>query len=402
MSRGKFCSLFLFVAIVILSAAPSVMAQANRATITGTVTDSSGAVVTGVEVTASNNDTKVATKTISNDKGIYSLLNLPPGNYAVTAKRDGFKTVDFPYVTLIVDQVVELNVTLAVGASTEQVTVTTDAPTLDRETSTIGTNMNGSVVTALPLSVGGGRQAENFAVALTPGYSPLSNPYAAVVNGTQIFTKDFTVDGTSGTANLQGDSFESSPSMEAIEEVQAETSGLSAKNGSTNGGVMMYNLKSGTNKFHGSAFGYGHNEFLDANTFDNDHLKTLCLAGDVTVQTPCGRYNKTEARWWDYGFSIGGPIVKNRTFFFATIERYRESDFTPEGFGNASTVPTPAFLQGNFSALLNTANVLGTDVHGNTIYEGAIFNPADKGAVFVGNIIPSSMMSKVSQNIATL
>src|SRR6202158_792263 len=167
-------------------------AQANRATITGTVTDSSDALVSGAEVTATNDDTKVATQTASNNKGIYSLLNLPPGIYTVTAKRDGFKTVDFPYVTLIVDQVVELNVTLAVGASTEQVTVTTDAPTLDRETSTIGTNMNGSVVTDLPLSVGGGRQAENFAVALTPGYSPLSNPYAAVVNGTQIFTKDFT------------------------------------------------------------------------------------------------------------------------------------------------------------------------------------------------------------------
>jgi hypothetical protein len=377
-------------------------AQANRATITGTVTDSSGALVSGADVTATNDDTKVATQTVSNTKGIYSLLNLPPGIYSVTAKREGFKTVDFPHVTLIVDQVVELNVPLAVGTSAEQVTVTTDAPTLDRETSTIGTNMNGSVVTDLPLSVGGGRQAENFAVALTPGYSPLSNPYQAVVNGTQIFTKDFTVDGTSGTANLQGDSFESSPSMEAIEEVQAETSGLSAKNGSTNGGVMMYNLKSGTNKFHGSAFGYGHNELLDANTFDNDHLKAACLAGDTSVQTPCGLYNKGKARWWDYGFSFGGPIIKDKTFFFATFERFSLNDFTPGGFGGASTVPTQAFLQGDFSALLTPSVVLGTDVHGKTIYQGAIFNPSDPGAVFTGNVIPSSMFSQSSQKILAL
>ncbi|MGH7866369.1 MAG: carboxypeptidase-like regulatory domain-containing protein, partial [Candidatus Dormibacteraceae bacterium] len=243
---GLFVSVFVIGMIALLGAQES-SAQANRASITGTVTDSSGAVIPNAAVTATNDGTKVATKSVSNGTGIYSIPNLPPGTYTVTANAEGFKTVDFPYVTLVVDQVVKLDVTLTVGAAAEQVTVTTDAPTLDRETSTIGTNMNGSVVTDLPLNVYGGRQAENFAVALTPGYSPLSNPYEAVVDGTQIFTKDFTVDGTSGTANLQGDSFESSPSMEAIEEVQSETSGLSARNASTNGGVMMYDLKSGTN-----------------------------------------------------------------------------------------------------------------------------------------------------------
>lgn len=395
-----------FVAVLICAClavmAQNAGAQANRATITGTVTDSSGAVIPNVGVTATNTDTKVATPSVSNDQGIYSVLNLPPGSYTVSAKREGFKRIEFPNVTLIVDQVVTLNIRLSVGTAAEQVTVTTSAPTLDRQTSTIGTNMIGDVVTDLPLNVYGGRQAENFAVALTPGYSPLSNPYEAVVNGTQIFTKDFTVDGTSGTANLQGDTFESSPSMEAIEEVQAETSGLSARNAITNGGVMMYNLKSGSDKFHGSVFGYGHNELLDANTFDNDHLKTLCLAGDPTATPPCGLYNKGEARFWDYGVSFGGPIIKNKTFFFFTYERFTQNDFTPGPFGSASTVPTPNFLQGNFSALLDTSVVLGTDVNGNPIYQGAIFNPADPGAVFVGNVIPSSMISATSQKIVAL
>ena len=132
--------------------------------------------------------------------------------------------------------------------------------------------------------------------------------------------------------------------MEAIEELQAETSGLSAKNATTNGGVMMYNLKSGTNKFHGSAFGYGHNELFDANTFDNDHLKDLCLQGDCRpLHRRAARYNKGEARWWDYGFSFGGPIFKNKTFFFVTFERFTQNDFTPGPFGSASTVPTPGF-----------------------------------------------------------
>ncbi len=133
--------------------------------------------------------------------------------------------------------------------------------------------MKGSVVTDLPLSIyGGGRLVEDFAVAITPGYSPYSSPYGAVVNGGQWFTKDYTIDGTSGTANIPGDSMESGPSMEAVEELQAQTSGLDAQSSITGGGVIAFNLKSGTNKLHGSAFLYGHNELLDANTWTNDNL----------------------------------------------------------------------------------------------------------------------------------
>lgn len=191
--------------------------------------------------------------------------------------------------------------------------------------------------------------------------------------------------------------------MEAIEELHAETSGLSAKNAITNGGLIMLNLKSGTNKFHGSVFGYGHNEILDANTYDNNALMKLCLSGDTTdAVPPCSSYRRGEARFWDYGFSAGGPIVKNKTFIFGTFERYQQHDFTPAGFGNASTVPTPDFLNGNFSALLDTTKLLGTDTHGNPIYQGAIFNPADSGAVFVGNIIPTSSFSGVGQKIVAL
>ena len=412
--------LFLLVSIsLVLFGARTAAAQANRATITGTVTDSSGAVVAGAQIIARNIETGVETKTLSNNQGIYSVLNLPPGTYALTVAMTGFRPVEFPNVHLIVDQVAQLNASLPTGSTSEAVSVVASAPVLDTETSTIGTNMNGDVVTDLPMSVYGGRQAENFAVALTPGYSPLSNPYTAVINGTQVFTKDYTVDGSSGTANLQGDTFETGPSLEAVEEMQSETSGLSAKNGSTNGGIMMYNLKSGTNNFHGSAFGYGHNELLDANTFDNDHLKALCLSGDPTAPPPCGTYNKGKSRFWDYGFSVSGPIVKNKTFFFGTFERFSLNDFTPGGFGNAATVPTQAFLQGNFSALLGptlctqTSGVGpcsggGTPITvqndaGQTVplQAGMIFDPST-GNQFTGNVIPSTLMSSVSQKIAAL
>src|SRR5258708_39549441 len=130
------------------------------------------------------------------------------------------------------------------------VIVTTDAPVLDLERPSEGTNLNGKIVTDLPLSIyGGGRFVENFAVAITPGYSPYNSPYGAVINGGQWFTKDYTVDGTSGTADIQGDSLETQPAMEAVEELQATTSGLDVQNSITGGGVMSFTLKSGTNKF---------------------------------------------------------------------------------------------------------------------------------------------------------
>ena len=256
---------------------------------------------------------------------------------------------------------------------------------LDEERPSIGTNMQASVVNDLPLSIyGGGRFVEDFAVSITPGYSPISSPYGAVVNGNQWFTKDYTIDGTSATADIQGNSMQNGPRMEAVQELQAQTSGLDAQSSITGGGVMSFNLKSGTNKLHGSAFGYGHNEILDANTWTNNN-----------EGLPRGR-----ARAWDYGGSVGGPIKRNRTFFFGTFERYTQTDFRLGGF--SSVVPTPDFLSGNFSALLNTSQVLGTDTHGNPIYSGAIFNPQDPGAVFVGNIIPSSMFSTVSQKIVAI
>lgn len=386
MSRAKLtCFLVFLVGVMLAGTAPSAVAQANRASITGTVTDSSGAIVPGVEVTATNTGTNVTTRTVSNQDGIYVIPNLFPGEYAVEFKRDGFVTLKRPKITLESTEVARVDAALKVGSVTESVTVTTDAPIIQLEDASEGTNMRGDVVTDLPLSIyGGGRFVEDFAVAITPGYSPISSPYGAVVNGGQWFTKDYTVDGTSGTSSIPGDSMETGPSMEAVQELQAQTSGLDAQSAITGGGVMSFNLKSGTNRFHGSGFLYGHNELLDANTWNNDNEGL----------------RKSKARAWDYGFSVGGPIFKNKTFFFGTFERYTQDDFRLGGPG--ATVPTSAFLGGDFGALLDTTQLLGTDTHDNPIYAGAIFNPNDPGAVFVDNVIPTDMFSSVSQKIVAL
>lgn len=361
-------------------------AQTNNATITGRVTDSSGAVVPGVAVTAMRVDTGVVTHSVTNGAGLYTVLNLVPARYTLTFNKTGFKPLVEHDIVLHSTQAAQIDAKLVIGGVTQVVTVTTHSPVLDKENATIGTNMSNQVVTDLPLSIfGGGRFVEDFAVALTPGYSLLSSPYGGVVNGTQEFTKDYTIDGTSGTTQIQGDSMETGPPMEAVQELQAQTSGINAEGGITSGGVMNFTMKSGTNRFHGSSFIYGRNEAFDANSWDNDN-QGLPKATD---------------RAWDYGGSLGGPILKNKLFFFGAFERYTQTDFAPGGFGSASTVPTAAFLNGDFGALLNTSKVLGTDSAGNTIYQGAIFNPSTHD-VFLGNQIPSSMFSAVSQKIAPL
>ncbi|MGO9403721.1 MAG: carboxypeptidase regulatory-like domain-containing protein [Terriglobales bacterium] len=378
-------------------------AQTNRASITGTVTDSTGAVVAGAEVTATNTGTSVPTKTVSNGDGIYVIPNLFPGQYSVEFKKDGFETLLRPAITLESTEVARLDAALKVGAVAQTVTVTADAPVMDTERASEGTNMKGSVIEGLPLSIyDGGRFVEDFAVALTPGYSVYSNPYGAVVNGGQWFTKDYTVDGTSGSASYQGNSMSEGPAMEAVQEVEAQTSGLDAQSSITGGGVIAMNLKSGTNQFHGSAFLYGHNELLDANTWNNDYF------GE----------EKPKKRAWDYGFSLGGPIYKNKTFFFGTFERFTQVDWRLAG--GSQTVPTLKMLglaPGSTGA--DFSELLGAVIPGSMVYNEAgqlipaqvnmIYDPNPPAGVcpnppcqFTNNVIPTSRLSLTSQKIAAI
>jgi len=346
-SKMRYC-FGVLVAFLATFPCQSVWAQANRATITGIVADPTGAVIPGADVTATNTDTNVATKTVSNNHGIYVVPNLFPGPYNVTFEKSGFETVQRPGVALHSTEEARIDVALKVGAASTSVTVSGGAPVLDMDTASVGTNMKSDVVNDLSLNInGGGRFVELFAVAVTPGYSPISSPYGAVVNGGQWFAKDYTIDGTSGTSNIRGDSMDGGPSMEAVEELQAQTSGLDAQSSITGGGVMAFNLKSGTNTLHGSGFLYGHNELFDANTWTNDNEGV----------------RKPKDRTWDYGFSLGGPIHKNKTFFFGTFERYQQVDWRLNSGG--ATVPTSAMLGGDFSGIMGQS--LWNDAYGDVI-----------------------------------
>jgi len=155
-------------------------------------------------------------------------------HYTLTCRESAFEVFEQTSIILISTQVAQINIQLKVGSIAEFNTVTANAPVIEKEEPTVGTNMNGNIVTDLPLSIySGGRFVEDFAVAITPGYSPYSSPFGAVINRGQYFAKDYTVDGTTATVNIPGDSMGTGPSMEAVEELQAPTSGLDALDANT-------------------------------------------------------------------------------------------------------------------------------------------------------------------------
>lgn len=374
----------LFLSVILLTAVCAI-AQIDRGTLTGRVTDPSGAVVPGVEVTATQVDTRVMNHSVTNDIGLYSIPNLPIGTYTVEFKASGFKAFVQEHVTISIGQVVKLDATLSVGAANESVVVVADASPLRTETSDVGTNMKGNDLTILPLSVAGGRDVSNFAFAAVP--TVVGNGWSTSIAGSQTMTKAIVVDGTDANAGIQGT--QPPPGMESVQEFEVQTV-VGADTAATGGGAFLYTLKSGTNDFHGSAYGFLANEALDANTWDNNFFG-LPRARD--------RFN-------DWGFSAGGPVYipkiydgRNKTFVFGAYEHYNQNDlrFTTTG----GTVPTAAMLGGDFSALMDPSVNFGTDGAGNTIFRGAIFDPTT-GNVFPGNIIPPNRISPQTKNVLAL
>jgi hypothetical protein len=389
-----------------------IWAQADRGSITGTVADPTGAIITGVKVSVTQMETGVEySGSVTNDIGVYRVLNLPIGKYALHFQHEGFKSYDRSGITISIAQNVTLGVTLNVGSKTETVTVTSDAALLDSEDATLGSSMNGKDLTELPLSISGGRDISNFAystvptVSLANGTQTGATQTVAGSQGNSIITM---IDGMDSNAGWQGT--QPAPGMEAVQQFEVQTSGISAEAAQTGGGAFLFELKSGTNTIHGSAYGFLANEILDANTWDNKYFLSQCAAGDAACQS---QYRRAKNRFSDYGFSGGGPAWKNHTFFFVDYEKYNQSDW--RYLQNQATVPTTAMLGGDFSQLLvNPATGqpnprvldqngnLVFDGSGNPVYAGAIFNPANPGNVFPDNIIPGGAISTKSKELIAI
>jgi hypothetical protein len=396
--------------LLFVVASTVVWAQVDRGTINGTVTDTTTAVLPGVNVTLIETQTGVHYQgDTTNGQGMYRVLNLPVGQYVLTFAKDGFKTYVRSGVTVSMSQNVTLNAKLEIGNRVDSVTVSSDASLLDTQDATLGSTVTGEVLTELPLTADGGRDARNFARSVVATFSTVTGPqlgYNNSVAGSQIVSLSTSVDGTSSDAGIMG--IVNAPGMDSIGQFQVQTSGITAASAQTGGGELMYELKSGNNSFHGSAYGFLANEALNANGWDNNYFLSQCAAGDTTCEQ---NYKRPLDRYHDLGFSSGGPIWKNHTFVFGSYERFRKQNMTYQPDG--ATVPTANMLTGDFSELLSavtTDPVTGNpctapcptgqlDASGNPIYYGAIFNPQSPGNVFPGNIIPSGSISTQSKQV---
>ncbi|MFB3827708.1 MAG: carboxypeptidase regulatory-like domain-containing protein [Bryobacteraceae bacterium] len=390
-------------ALVLVGCSPA-LAQFDRGTITGTVADSSGAVMPNAEVVLANMDTGVVSRTVTNNVGVYTLSNVPIGKYELKITAPGFKAYTRPGLTLTVGQIMRLDVSMEPGQVQETVLVTAEATLLKTDTAQISTTVQSNAIKDLPLSFGGGRAIESFAYALTPAVE--GNNWTSYIAGGAAFSKEVVIDGVSATAQIQGHVGETSPPVEAVQEFSVQTSGMAAEYGHSSGGVFNFALKSGTNELHGSGFYYIRNEALNANSWMNN-WRLSQSPGDR-------RYRRARDRQFLGGLSAGGPVYipeiyngRNRTFFFAAFEKYTTSDYQLSQ-NYSSTVPVPEFLNGNFSALLGGA--LGSDALGRSALSGQIFDPATMRQVgsawvsdpFAGNIIPQSRFSNISKKIVEI
>jgi hypothetical protein len=326
--------------ILILIALP-VFGQVAGGTITGEITDNSGAVMPHAAVTVKNTATDVGRAIATNESGVYSAPNLLPGNYEVTVSAPGFETLVRSGLTLAVGGELVVNIELRVGNTGERIEVVGEAPTVDLASSSLNASVSGTAVRELPLN---GRSWTDLA-SLEPGVAPIETQIAynlgagrgnrgfgaqLSISGARPQQNNYRLDGLSlndyangGPGSVLGGNL----GVDAVQEFSVLTSNYSAEYGKTSGGVVNATTRSGTNQFHGSVYEFLRNSALDARNFF-----------DITQSPPPFKRNQ-------FGASAGGPIVKNRTFIFGDYEGIRQS----LGTTNLIVVPSAAARVGNLS-----------------------------------------------------
>jgi len=300
--------------------------NANTGEIKGTVVDSTGAVVGGVNVTITNADTGVSTVTTTNSSGIYDVPSIPTGPYAITFSKAGFKDLVRKGVTLQI-QTIAVDATLQIGNASETITVTAEAPLLETETSDQHVDLDAEAVHTAPI-VGTDWRAEM--TQLIPGVNAGGGTGEAAgqqigVNGTQSYNVNFLSDGSAATAPRDYNSSNYYMPLDAIGEISVNSGNASAEfgNGLTSVNVIT---KSGTNTWHGSAYEYIQNTAFNARGFYNQ-------TGTKSVE-----------HWNTYGGSLGGAVIKNKLFFFFNYQRNPSS--TPTA--GLYSYPTAAMQAGDF------------------------------------------------------
>jgi len=358
----------------------TICAQGNLGALTGSIFDPTGALIPEAQVTITNTDTGVKWEVKSSTAGYYR-VPVPPGNYQVEARREGFKAAVATNLVVPVAQVVTIDLTLQIGSATEMVTVTSEAPLLTPSTAEVGVAITPQEFQTLPVIISdGGRPLDAFVWETLPGTTPDWNGRESI-NGGQDSSHLILIDGVS-IARYDWDSMgEFQPGADSVGEFKVQMSNYSAEYGETGGGVLNFSLKSGTNAFHGAGFEYDINPIFNANGLVNNALGA----------------QKNSLKENNFGGNLGGPIRKNKTFFFFNYEGDRKLLFA---FGGLTSVPTSAMLGGNFNAWLGAQQ--GTDALGRPVYKDEIYDPTTTRIVPAGGIDPVTGLTNTSGADATI
>src|SRR5215469_10038938 len=335
-------------------------AQHATATVNGTITDASGNVVPNASIVITNQDTGVARHNTTNSSGYFTFLDLTPGPYTLNISKQGFRSIGLPIFNLVVNQTLTENETMEVGAVSETVTVSAgqEGVMLQNSTSELGSVINTSEIQQLPLN---GRNFTNLLI-LSPGVSPVST-----AQGTSVGTQDAGITAIPGTSyykvsffgqqnrqtlyymdgivntDLRGAIYGFLPIIDTMEQFKVQSHIDSAEFGVVTGGVVNMLSKSGTNRFHGSVWEFVRNNAFDARNSFTDFCNAVRCGPGSSVTTPAAplHYNQNQ-----FGAAAGGPIIRNKLFFYGGYEGWR---YSKPGLSQTN-VPSPQELTGDFSS----------------------------------------------------
>ena len=388
--------LFLFAHCLVFGMSTDLLvAQSDRGSITGSVTDPTGAIIPASSVTALNKNTGVQSKVETTGAGLYTIPLLPAGIYSVTVEKSGFNTQTKTDLQLLLGQTVRMDFTLQVGTTTQAIEVSSQVPLLQTESVQLQTGFNDKQVRELPLAMQGESRSAIEFIRMVPGvtgaqtgmngaHNTTGKTFATSINGGQTFSYELQIEGVSiQNTNVGGDLRNIAFPQEAVSEFKLETNNFAAEYGRTGGGIITTNVRSGTNAFHGSVFEYLRNNVLDARGFFSPSVPTL--------------------RMNEFGGEGGGPIRKDKTFIFAYYDGFR---YRRGGSNRQITLPTAQQRTGDFSDWRDSQGQIIP------IYDPATTRPDGQGGYtrnqFMGcnpvtnpqpNVICSNRFSTVAQNV---
>jgi hypothetical protein len=372
----------LFVAVLVSASTLSAHAQTLYGSIVGNVRDTSGAAVPGATVTIKEKGTGLERTTVSNETGSYSFTNVLQGTYDVKVSLQGFKEFVQTDVPVTIGQISRVDPSLELGALTETITVASDAQLLQTDKATVSTEIKSKELTSMPLN-----QFRNYQalINLVPGASPAafsnaetdtpSRSLSTWVNGQSSYVNSTRTDGATNVNIWLPNHQMLVSSAETIETVNISTNSFDAEQGMAGGAAVTVITKSGTNEFRGSAFEFYNSDKLNANTY--------YFGGN----RPQGKPDKPPVTRNIFGGTLGGPIVKNRLFFFGSMEGYKSKQTVNQFFN----VPDARLRAGDFSQALNTNGSV------QVIYDPLTGNPDGSGRTpFPNNQIPANRLNPVA------